>query len=247
MKASPEIFFLDDKNINYKNNIFLISGNEETLINEVVQKIEKKLFNLGYLEKEVVENNVIDKKSILSQNNSLFSSFKILVFKNPKKIDIDLLENINLENTSIIIIDSKLKNSSKVKKKIDLSKRFYSVTCYDLNRDTKKKLLENLIKIKKISLEKDAYWFFLDKTDNRFGLYNNELKKLESLGNKKISLGEIKLVIDSYENQKLDALFFTIYSSSSKIIQESQKNLGSIADVYLLLYKAKILSKFGDK
>ena len=41
MKINPDIFFIDDKNINYKNNIFLISGNEETFVYEVQQKIEK--------------------------------------------------------------------------------------------------------------------------------------------------------------------------------------------------------------
>ena len=240
MKINPDIFFLDDKNINYKNNIFLISGNEETFINEVQKKIEKKLFDFGYFQKNVFENIVLDKSAVLSQNDSLFSNLKTLIFKNPKNIDIDFLENIILDNTSIIITDSKIKNSSKIKKKIDLSERFYSITCYDLNRNIKKKLLESFIKNKKISLSNDAYWFFLDKTDNRFGLFNNDLKKLRELGGKNIPLSEIKFIINSYEDQKLDALFFSIYSSADILIQESQKNLGSAADAYLLLYKAKL-------
>ena len=239
MKINPDIFFIDDKNINYKNNIFLISGNEETFVYEVQQKIEKKLFNLGYSEKKVFENVALDNMGVFSDNNSLFSSLKTLVFKNPKNINTDFLANIDLENLSIIITDSKIKNSSKVKKKFELSERFYSTTCYDLNRSTKKKLLDNLIKNKKITLEKDAYWFFLDKTDNRFGIFNNELKKLVALGNKKISINEMKFVVDSYEDQKLDALFFSVFSSSNTLIYESQKNIGNLSDSYLLLYKAK--------
>ena len=239
MKINPDIFFIDDKNINYKNNIFLISGNEETFVYEVQQKIEKKLFNLGYSEKKVFENVALDNMGVFSDNNSLFSSLKTLVFKNPKNINTDFLANIDLENLSIIITDSKIKNSSKVKKKFKLSERFYSTTCYDLNRGNKKKLLDNLIKNKKITLEKDAYWFFLDKTDNRFGIFNNELKKLVALGNKKISINEMKFVVDSYEDQKLDALFFSVFSSSNTLIYESQKNIGNLSDSYLLLYKAK--------
>ena len=185
------------------------------------------------------ENVALDNMGVFSDNNSLFSSLKTLVFKNPKNINTDFLANIDLENFSIIITDSKIKNSSKVKKKFELSERFYSTTCYDLNRGNKKKLLDNLIKNKKITLEKDAYWFFLDKTDNRFGIFNNELKKLVALGNKKISINEMKFVVDSYEDQKLDALFFSVFSSSNTLIYESQRNIGNLSDSYLLLYKAK--------
>ena len=104
MKINAEKILLE-KDFDLKKNIFFVSGNEETLINKVktllVQNLKKKDFDeIEYFE-NIKINNPINELS----GPSLFSSKKIMVFKNPTIENFSYLQEID-EQTALIILNT---------------------------------------------------------------------------------------------------------------------------------------------
>lgn len=239
MKIDPIDLLLKEQEFFLNTSLFLISGNEETLISRIYDCILYNFKKINFIEREEFEFASINQKNIIRQESSLFSSFKILVYKKPKDYDIEYLETTVNKNIKIIIIDEKIKNSSKTKKAFDLHKKFITVTCYKISRDLKKKYIDIFFLKNDINLEKDAYWFFLDNSDDRFMLFEGELTKIRNYDKKIINLNEIKILLSKNESQNIDNLFFLIISSQDKIISDTNKSLNSLGDSYLLLQKSK--------
>ena len=74
------------------------------------------------------KNNFIN----LINSKSLFSDHNIIKIINPNDSLVKNLENINIDNNTIIINGENVKNNSKIKKYFDFHKKFYSVVCYKL-------------------------------------------------------------------------------------------------------------------
>ena len=185
MKLSVDQILTHQKKTNYTKKIFLISGNEETLI----KGVEKNLLSLfgpkDELEVFIKEGGLLNDSSVFETEASLFSKSKIILHRNPKEINIDSLKNINFENTVIIITDTSLKSSSSIKKKFDLHQEYYSISCYKLTRTFKKKFTDEFLLKNSIVFESEAYWFFLDNSSVFFGLFESELKKIRDYGGEK--------------------------------------------------------------
>ena len=238
MKVNPETIIFNKQsflNINF----FLISGNEQTYINKISDKIISGLKKLNFLEIKKYDDGIkIHDNAILDQN-SLFSEKKILIFKNSKGIDIKLLEKIEFKNTAIIIIDKNIKNSSPIKKCFDLSKKFVSIACYKLNRESKKRIADFFFNSYSISLEDAGYWYFLDHTNDKYMAYENEIYKIINFNKKKIPLKDLYFLISQKDSPSFDSLFFLILFSNKQIILSTQTDIQSLSDAYILIQRVK--------
>ena len=65
------------------------------------------------MEVEKINENVDLQSKLISNTGSLFSEKKILVLYN-QKLDLDVIKKIDLTDKAIIIIDKKIKNTSKI-------------------------------------------------------------------------------------------------------------------------------------
>ena len=239
MKINLKEILIKPKNIKYKKKIFLVYGNEITLI----KKIESSLLNIlkgsGFSEKILLENKNLLENFEEEIPTSLFSSSRIIVYNNPKEVSLSALEKINFENTAVIIVHTSLKSSSKLKIKFDSHKEFLSIGCYKISRELKKGIVDSFLTTNKIVLDSDAYWYFLDSSSNIFGLIENDLNKIINYNKNKISLKEVRLLISIYENKEgIDDLFLSNLSSK-KIIGKSDELINSPADLYILIQKIK--------
>jgi len=239
MKISPERLLTNSYKFKSPKNIYLITGNEETYIKKIQTYVEKFLKNHNYNDKQNFEKSKIRLENENIENINFFSNKKIIIYTNPTDIDIDYLPKINLSEFSIIIVDHNLNSSSKIKKYFDAHDSFCSISCYSLTRNIKKLFFDYFLKKNNIFLDEQAYWFFLDCSDNRYLIFEQELNKLVNLNSKKINLKEIKLLINLNENKNLDKVFFSIHLSANNIIKNSNINLNSSSDGYLLLQRAK--------
>ena len=239
MKVSPDLLVLESFTLSENNNFFLITGNEETYIQKILEIIINQLKKFNYNEVERYENLLDSEKVLEGGNVSLFYDKKIIVLKNPKKLEFEKIKNIKIKDRAVIIIDTKIKNTSKIKKYFDAEKEKISITCYKLSKDNKKRIIDHVFKKNSIKIENDGYWFFLDRSDDRYMLFENEINKIIIFDKKNISLKDINLLMAHNLNSNIDGLFFLILSPPKEIINKTQINIGSSSDCYMLLQRTK--------
>ena len=238
MKVKPEDIAIGRYSINKKNNFFLLCGNEDTFIDKIKELIISELKSNNYLEVVKINENVDLQSVLISNTKSLFSEKKIFVLSN-QKLDLDVIKKIDLNDKAIIIIDKKIKRSSKIKNYVESHPNFICITCYKLSREDKKVVLEHHLRLNKIEIEKDAYWFFVDNSDDRYMLFENEITKIISFNNKRIILNDLISLISKNSNEDIDKLFFTILSPQKEIIYTSLANINSSTDSFFLVQRIK--------
>ena len=239
MKVRPEDIATRRYSINKNNSFFLLCGNEDTFIDKINELIINELKINNYLEVVKVNENVDFQSTLMSNTGSLFSEKKIFVLYNQKNLDLDIIKKIDLTDKAIIIIDKKIKNSSKIKNYIESHPDHMCVTCYKLSRESKKSILEHYLRLNKIEIEKDAYWFFIDNSDDRYMLYENEITKIINLNNKKIILKDLISLLSKNSSEDIDKLFFSILSPQKEIIYTSLANINSSGDSFFLVQRIK--------
>ena len=238
MKVKPEDIAIGRHSINKNNNFFLLCGNEDTFIDKINELIINELKANNYLEVVKIYENVDLQSTLIFNTGSLFSEKKIFILYN-QKLDLDIITKIDLTDKVIIIIDKKIKNSSKIKKYIEAHPDHICITGYKLSRESKKGILEHHLKLNKIEIEKDAYWYFIDNSDDRYMLFENEITKIISFNNKKIILTDLIPLISKNSNEDIDKLFFTILSPQKEIIYTSLANINSSGDSFFLVQRIK--------
>ena len=238
MRVRPEDIAIGRHSISKNNSFFLLCGNEDTFIDKINELIINELKANNYLEVVKIYENVDLQSTLIYNTESLFSEKKIFVLYN-QKLDLDIITKIDLTDKAIIIIDKKIKNSSKIKKYIEAHSDHICITCYKLSRENKKRILEHHLKLNKIEIEKDAYWYFIDNSDDRYMLFKNEITKIISFNNKKIILTDLIPLISKNSNEDIDKLFFTILSPQKEIIYTSIANINSSGDSFLLVQRIK--------
>ena len=239
MKVRPEDVALDQLLIDKNNRFFLLCGNEDTFIDRIKELIINKLKKIDYLEIVKINESGDLQSALISDATSLFAKKKIFILYNQKQTDLDFIKKIDLTDKAIIIIDKKIKNSSKIKTYIENHPDHICITCYKLSRENKKRILEHHINLNKITIEKDAYWFFVDNSDDRYMLFENEITKIINFNNRKITLKDLISLISKNSSEDIDKLFFTILSPQKEIIYTSLANINSTGDSFFLLQRIK--------
>mgnify|MGYP006127232887 CR=1 FL=1 len=239
MKVSPDNILLDNISLDKNKNLFFIGGQEETLIQKIVEII------VSYLKKEdsseviKILNTEISNYSINEHSNSLFGESKILIYENPKKIDFAAFSSSSNLKISIIVKNTLPKNNLKFKKFFDDSKLAYSISCYKLSLELKKKILLKHLNDSNIKIDQPGIWFFLENTDNRYGLFENEINKLFFLDGPNIRVEELRKIISINESDDIEKLFFLLPEKSKKIINLTNRVILSSSSSYVLLQRIK--------
>jgi len=238
MKISPEKIIIQDNNFYFKKKIFLISGNEETLISKIRDVLVQKIKDRGF---EEIQKNISEKINFdtNNDNNSLFFKSKIILYQNPKEVDHEYLKAIDYTDTAIIISHTKLTNSSKIKKYFDDHKEFISISCYKLAKSIKKTFLDYFLNKNNINLDSDCYWFLLENTSDYYQLFENEITKLIDYGKKEIIINDLRLLLSGSDSDEIDDLFFLLFEKNRDIINISCQTISSYSDSYLVLNRTK--------
>ena len=239
MKINIKEILINPKNIKYKKKIFLIYGNEETLIKKIENTLVRVLKKLNFNEKIYLKNKDILDNFEEEIPTSLFSTSRILICNNPKEVSISALEKLNFENIAVIIVHTSLKASSTLKINFDTHKHFLSIGCYKINRELKKDIVDSFLTSNKIHLEIDASCYLLDNSSDIFGLLENDLKKISNYNKDQISLKEVRSLLSFYENKDGIEDLFLSNLSSKNIIDKSHKLINSSADFYILIQRIK--------
>ena len=232
MRLDPLAILLNNEFLLNKK-FYFISGNESTLIEKVCDSIVKR-----YQKEKNVNKLNIDNINNFVDEDTLFGSKKLFVGRSCKGIDKKNLNKLKDVDCVFIFIQE---NSSKIKliKNIFLTdKDSYLIDCYEMNRDSKTRYLNKFLEKNSIEISQEAYWFLVEKLDNRYVFFENTLSKLLELGGGELSLENIKkiLTIDDAGKEKL---FFSILKQNNQITQLYREKIITNSDVNELYYYSK--------
>lgn len=239
MKAFPEQILLNKNNEIIQKKIFLISGNEQTLISRIEREIINRLKLHNFKNIKKIEGGAINSDIEHLYYDNLFNELTILIFYNPKDINIDYLETINTSNLAIIICHNNLKNSSKIKIDFEKNQKFVSFNCYKLSRENKKLYFDNYISKNKLILTKDAYWFFLENASDLYQIFENDMIKIYDINNKKIELNDIRLILSKNVNLELEKIFFLLPKSPKEIVLKTSNSFKNSSESLAALHQIK--------
>ena len=230
MKIDP-IDLLLKKDFNpSKKKFYFISGNEVTLIQKIKFIIIEKYQEFSKASLEYVEN-INDTFNGLG----LFEDKKIFLVKNCNGLNEGVLNKFRETSSTIIFIQENSPKIKKIKNIFIQDRDSYLIDCYELNREAKIKILNKSLDSSKIKIEKNLYWFLVEKLGNRFGFFDDSLSKVLQLKQENINFVNIKKLISINEDGK-DKLYFSILNKNSDIVGVYREKILNSSDVNELYY-----------
>ncbi len=210
------------KKISPSKKFFLLHGNNDGLIKEIIQKnlkpiLPNKIFN--YEEAEVLNNIENFKENIL--NKSFFENQKLIIISRTTdkiyKIIEDLIEK-NIDDVSIILISNILDKKSKLRNFFEKSKDIICIPVYEDNQQSLSLLAQNFLKEKKILLSMQNINIIIDRCRGNRANLINELEKLEnfSKNKKNIEIEDILKLTNLSENYDFNELVDNTLAKNQK-------------------------------
>ncbi len=232
MKIDP-LSILLNKDFKLDKNFYFISGNEITLIEKISTIIIERYKKLEktYLERvESIEG--------ISNDQGLFESKKIFLIRNCKGVDEEVLDKFRGQNNVFVFVQENSQKIKKLKSILIKDKSSFVIDCYELDKDSKIKTINELIRLSSIEVEKNLYWFLVEKLDNRYVFLENSLIKILQLDQRDINFINIRklLTIDSASKDKV---FFNILKKNSEIIETYREKIITNSDVNEFYYYCK--------
>ncbi len=229
MRADPLNIIFNKEFIPNKN-IYLISGNETSLIEKVKSSIVGKYRSRGVFSIANIETI----KDFVNEP-SLFEGKKIFLGKQCKGLDESNLNKIRNTNDIFIFIQENTPKIKKIKNLFLKDSTLCLVDCYELNKESKIKILNYILKNANVKIEENVYWFLVENIDNKYIFLENSLRKIFDLDQKDISLENIKklLTIDSSGKERL---FFWLLKKNKDIIRFYRNKIFNSSDVNELYY-----------
>lgn len=232
MIVKPVNLILKDKSlINQK--VWFVSGNEITLIEKIKKILINKFREGGDADIEYIKN--INDQSV---SDGLFFKKKVFICENIKDVDLKILDELcSSSNIYIFIIDGVTK-IKKIKQFLVKSTNIQLIECYELDRDSKEKIINKFLKDSKIKLSEKTYWFLVDRLDNRYIFLEDQLKKIKLLDSDSIDLKMIKqiLIVDTNGKEKL---FFELFKKNSSFIELYNNKIVNETEFNELFYYSK--------
>ncbi len=230
MKIDP-LEVLLNKNLKINKKLFLISGNETTLMEKIKETIFKK-----YKEGAIKEN--IDTIDGLVFEYGFFEDRKIFVGKNCKDINEKNLNKIKKTNDIFIFIQENSTKTKKIKSFFIKDKDSLLIDCYELDRESKIKAINYFLSLSKIEIQKDLYWMLVDKLDNKYVFLENTIRKIIDLDQKDLTLENIKklLTLNGLGKEKI---FFSLLRQNREIIGLYREKINTTSDVNEFYYHCK--------
>ena len=232
MKLEPLKIILDG-GFEFNKKLFFISGNEKTLIEKVKKKIIER-----YQKTENIFLEEIDSINDFNGSDGLFGERKLCLVRGYRGLEENNLNKIKNSNCVFIFVQENSQKIKKIKNIFIKDEEAYLIDCYELDKSTKSKILSEFCKLSQISIERELYWFLVEKLDNKYGFLEDSLKKLFELEPKDITFENIKKILTISDSGK-EKVFFFLLNKNKSIVKSYREKIISSTDVNELYYYCK--------
>ncbi len=212
---------------------YFISGNEKTLM----EKIKTTIVN-RFKENENVQIKNIDTIIDFVEEVGLFGDKIIYIVNGNKGINIEVLDNLRSLESHFIFVQENSQKIKKIKNLFSVDKDSFLIDCYELDRDSKIKILNEFLRVNKLDISQDVYWFLVDKLDSKYIFFEKNLIKVLELGKQDITLEKIKKILTVDESGK-ERIFFNLFQKNKEIIRLYRDKIINNSDVNELYYYSK--------
>ena len=218
--------FLDKK-------FYFISGNEKTLMEKI-----KSIIIEGFQKKQNVQIKNIDTVSDFFDEIGLFEDRNIYVINGYKGIDKEALNKIRSSESNFIFLQENSQKIKKIKNLFSVDKDSYMIDCYELDKDSKIKILNEFLKVNEFNITKDIYWYLVDKLDSKYIFFEKNLIKILELGEKDLTIEKVKKILTIDESGK-EKIFFSLFQKNKEIVGLYRDKIRNNSDVNELYYYSK--------
>ena len=212
---------------------YFISGNEKTLMEKI-----KTIIVENFKEKENVQIRNIDTISEFVDEVGLFGDKYIYIVSENKGINIEALDNLKSSESNFIFLQENSQKIKKIKNLFSVDKDSYVIDCYELDRDSKIKILNEFLRVNKLKISQDVYWFLIDKLENKYIFFEKNLIKVLEIGEQDITLDKIKKILTIDESGK-EKIFFNLFKKNKEIIRIYRDKIINNSDVNEFYYYSK--------
>ena len=232
MKINPVSLLLDNT---FKPNakFYFISGNEITLM----EKIKSNIIEM-VKKSERAEIKNIDTIIGFVDEVGLFENKSLFLVDSYKGINDESLSNAKESQSSFIFLFQNSPKIKKIKNLFNKDKDSYLIDCYELDRDSKIKILNEFLKVNKLEISQDVYWFLIDKLDSKYIFFEKNLIKVLELDRQDITLDKIKKILTVDESGK-ERIFFNLLKKNNEILGLYRDKIINNSDVNELYYYSK--------
>ena len=230
MKIDP-INLILNKEFKYNANVYFISGNEITLMNKVKDLIIRNLDKNGSLDVQTVKNL----KSI-NRDVGLFNKRRLYIVVELDEVEESLTDSFD-DNIFLFYCENSPKVNS-VKRKFLNSKKSFVIDCYELNKDTKIKIINNFLLYNNLEIEKKLFWNFVDMLDNKYMLLEKELEKIKEIHPENINYNTLIKTISKIDLVD-DKIFFKLMSANEDIINTYNSKITNQAEANKFYFTIK--------
>ena len=232
MKLNP-INILLDANFLPNKKFYFISGNESTLM----QKISSVIVESCKKNENVVLKN-IESLDNFTDGGDLFEEKKLFLGKNCRGISEESLANLEGINGKFIFVQENSQKIKKIKNFFSKSEDSYLIDCYELDKNSKIKILNQFLSINKIKIDHDVYWLLIERLDNRFVFLESVLTKISELEKREINVNNIKKIL-TIDDVGKERVFFSLLKKNKDIVEVYKEKIITTSDVNELYYYSK--------
>ena len=224
MKIDPVSILLDE-NFTIDKKAYFISGNEKTLIQKIKTKIVEK-----YQKKTGARITSIDTIKDFVEEIGLFENHKIFLGNGCKGIDEESLENIKKSNGVFIFVEENSPKIKKIKSLLNKDKDSYLIDCYELEKESKIKILKKFLSDKNLNISQEVYWLLVDKLDSKYSFFENSLRQIVELDEKKLTVDNVKKLLTITDSGK-EKVFFNLLKKNKEIVNLYRNKIVTNTDV----------------
>ena len=234
MKIDPVSILLNE-NFRIDKKIYFISGNEKTLMQKIkatiVGKYQKNT-NAGITNIDTVKDFV--------EEVGLFEDHKIILVNGCKGINEKSIENIKSSHGVFIFVDENSQKIKKIKSLFNKDKDSCLIDCYELDRESRIKILKKFLSDKSLNISQDVYWLLIEKLDSKYSFFENSLNQIIELDEKDLTLNNVKKLLTISDTGK-DKIFFNLFKKNKDIVDLYRNKIVTNTDVNEFYFYIKFL------
>ena len=202
-----------------------------------MEKMRSKIIGGIKLDKNIQIKNIATISGFVDEVG-LFGNENIYVVSDYKGITESGLNKIRNTQNNFIFFQENSQKIKRIKNIFGLDKDSYLIDCYELDRDSKIKILNNFLNKNKLELSREVYWYLIDRLDAKYIFFENCLIKILELDKQEITLKNVKkiLTVDSSGKEKI---FFNILKKNKEIVDLYKDNIITNSDVNDLYYYSR--------